>query len=90
MCPHSSGYGWLSGHPNPAGQGGDLFLRFGETSPGMLHPHMESSVQEIHGPVGVPPEECHHDSLRDGTASLQGQAESWGCAAWRREGSREG
>ena len=69
---------------------GDLFLRFGETSPGMLHPHMESSVQEIHGPVGVHPEECHHDSLRDGTASLQGQAESWGCAAWRREGSREG
>ena len=62
----------------------------GETLSGVLCPDVESSVQEIHGPVGVPPEECHHDSLRDGTASLQGQAESWGCAAWRREGSREG
>lgn len=50
---------------------GDLFLRFGETSPGMLHPHMESSVQEIHGPVGVHPEEGHRNDPKDGTSSCE-------------------
>ena len=30
-----------------------------ETSPGVLHPDEESSVQERHGPVGTRPEEGH-------------------------------
>lgn len=55
-----------------------------ETSPGALRPDVECSVQERHGPVGVCPEGGHRNDLRDGT-----QAESWGQATWRREGSGE-
>jgi len=33
----------------------------GETSPGVLHPDVESSVQERHRPVGVHPEGHKHD-----------------------------
>jgi len=36
-----------------------------------------------HGPVGACPEEGHKKDPRDGSSLLQGQAESWGCAAWR-------
>ena len=44
----------------------------GETSPGVLRPDVESSVQERHEPVGVHPEEGHESDPRDGTSFLQG------------------
>jgi len=50
---------------------------------------VESSVQERCGLIGVHPKEGHKKDPRDGTPLLQRQAESWGCAAWRGEGSRE-
>jgi len=50
----------------------------GETSPGVLHPNVESSVQERHGPVGAHPVEGHKHDPRDGTPPLQGQAERAG------------
>ena len=61
----------------------------GETSPGVLCPDVESSVQEKCGPVGEHLEEGHKNDPKDGTAPLQEQAESWSCSAWRREGSEE-
>ena len=48
--------------------------------PEVLHPDVESSVQERHGAVGVCPEEGHKNDPRGGTPLL------WGCAEWRREG----
>ena len=42
----------------------------GETSPGVLHPDVESSVQERHGPVGANPEGGHKNDPRDGTLPL--------------------
>ena len=59
-----------------------------ETSAGALHPDEECSVQERHGAVGAHTGDGHKNDPRDGTP-LQGQAEIWGCAAWRREGSEE-
>jgi len=47
---------------------------------------MKVSVQERHGPAGMHLEEGHRNYPRDGTPLLRGQAESWGCSAWRREG----
>ena len=47
----------------------------GETSPGVLHLEVESSVQERHGAVGVDPEKDHKNDPRDRTTTLQGQAE---------------
>ena len=49
-----------------------------ETSPGVLHPNVESLVQERHGPVGTHPEECHKNDPRDRTPLLRGQAERAG------------
>jgi len=53
----------------PTDQGGDpaLLLCTGETSPGALHPDVESTVQERCRPVGVHPEEGHGNDPRDGT-----------------------
>ena len=39
--------------------------------------------------LGACPEEGHRNDPRDGTPLLQGQAESWGCSAWRREDYRK-
>ena len=49
-----------------------------EDSPGALHPDVESSGQERHGPVGACPEEGDKSVQRDGTPLLQGQAERAG------------
>jgi len=42
----------------------------GETSSEVLHPEVESSVQERHGPAGACPEEGHKNDARDGTPLL--------------------
>jgi len=73
MCPHSPESQPYPGlHPKKSGQqgkGGDPapLLCTGEASPGVLHPDVESSVQERHGPVGVHPEEglSYEDRLRE-------------------------
>jgi len=76
MCPYSP-----ESQPYPGlhqknrgqqGEGGDpaLLICTGEASPGVLHPDVVSSVQEIHGPVGVCPEEGHKNDARDGTPIL--------------------
>jgi len=49
-----------------------------EASPGVLHPDVESLVQERHGPVGVHPDKGRKKDPRDGTPLLQGQAERAG------------
>ena len=53
-----------------------LLLCTGEASPGVLHPDVESSVQERDRLVGVCPEEGHKNDQRYGTPLLQEQAES--------------
>jgi len=60
-----------------------------ETSRVLLHPDVESSAKERYRPVGAHPEEGHRNDPRDRTPLLRGQAESWGCAVWRGEGSGE-
>ena len=62
----------------PAGQGGDPapLLCAGEASPGVLHPDVESSMQERC--VGAHPEEGHKHDPRDGTPLLRKQAERAG------------
>jgi len=57
----------------PAGQGSDpaLLLYTGEASPGVLHPDVESSVQERHGAIGGCPEEGHRNDSQDGTSPCE-------------------
>ena len=59
------------------GKGGDpaLLVCTGGASPSVLHPDVESSVQERHRPMGVHPEESHKNDPRDGTLLLRGWAE---------------
>jgi len=58
----------------PARQGSDPapLLSTDETSPGVLHPGVESSVQERCRSVGAWPEESHRNNPRDGTPALRG------------------
>lgn len=51
-------------------QGGDPtpLLCVGETSLEVLHPDVESSVQERHRAVAARPEEGHKNYLKDGTS----------------------
>jgi len=55
-----------------------LPLCSGETPPGVLHPALESSEQNTHGPVGAGPEECHKNDQRAGMPFLGGKAERVG------------
>ena len=73
MCPRSSE---IQMYPelhqqlcDQQGKGGDPtpLLCTGEASPGVLHPDVESSVQERHEPVGARPEEGYKNHPRDGT-----------------------
>mgnify|MGYP001860403718 FL=1 len=81
MCPHSPEsqpyHGLLQKKHCQKAERGDLvpLLCTGEASPGILHPDVESSVQERRGPVGVHPEESHKNDPKDGTPLLQEQAE---------------
>ena len=65
--------------PWPAGRGrSSSQYCAGEATPGVLHPDVETSVQERCGLDGVCPEEGHKNGRRDGTPFLQGQAERAG------------
>ena len=70
MCPHSPESQPYAGlHQKQRGQqgeGGDPapLLCAGEASPGVLHPDVESSVQEGHRPVGAHPEEGHKNDAK--------------------------
>ena len=72
-CTHSSGSLLYPGlYPKKYGQeveGGDPtpLVCAGETSPGVLHPDVETSVQERHRPDGVRPEAGHKKVPRDET-----------------------
>ena len=70
---------WLHGQ-QAAGHDPDPELCADEPSPRVLHPDVESLVQERCGPVRAHLEEGHKNDPRDRTAPLQGQAESWGCS----------
>jgi len=76
MCARSPEHQPYFGlHQEKCGQqvkGGDsaTLLWSGETSPGVLHPALESSAHEGHGGVGVGPEEGHKDDLRAGAPLL--------------------
>ena len=71
--PHQKKHGHQSEGGDPA-----PLLCAGDTSPGVLYPDVESSVEERCSSVTVHPEEGHKNGPRDGTPLLQGQAESAG------------
>ena len=76
MCLHSlESQPYIGLNQKKCGQqveGGDpaLLPCAGENSPEVLHPDVESSVQERHGPVGVRLEDGHKNDPRDGTPLL--------------------
>lgn len=84
MCPCSpESQPYLGLHQKKYGQYGKEgdhapLLCSCETPPGVLHPHVEPSLQEKHRPDGVHPEEGCKNDPRDGTSLLQGQAERAG------------
>ncbi|PKU46869.1 rna-directed dna polymerase from mobile element jockey- hypothetical protein [Limosa lapponica baueri] len=47
-----------------------LYSALVETPPGVLHPALESSAKEGHGPIGAGPEEGHEDDQRAGAPLL--------------------
>jgi len=54
----------------------------------LVRPYLEPSAQERHGPVGVCPPEA--TKIIRGLEHLSYEKRlSWGCSAWRREGSGE-
>ena len=60
-------------------EGGDPAPLRCETSPGVLHPDVESSVQEKRGAVGVHPE-GHKSDLRDGTSPYEDRPRAGMCS----------
>jgi len=62
-CIKRCGQQIKGGNPAP-------LLCAGETSPGVLCPDVEFSVQERHGPAGPHQEEVHKNEPRDGTPIL--------------------
>ena len=86
MCPcnpESQLYPGL--HPKKHSQqskGGDPAPLFcaSEASPEVLHPDVESSVQERRGPAGAHPEDGHKNDPSDGHLPyIRTGRESWGC-----------
>ena len=67
---HQKKYGQHAEGGDPAPQ-----LRATKASPGVLHPDLGSSGQEIYRPVGLHPEDGQENGPRDGTPPLHGQAE---------------
>jgi len=66
MCPRSLESQLYPEPHQKCGQQGDG----GDTSPGVPHPDVESSVRERHGPVGAHPEEGHRNEPRCGSPPL--------------------
>jgi len=57
------------GHQVVGGDSATLLLS-DETPPGLLHPAMEPSAQQRHGPFGAGPEKGHKDDQRARTPLL--------------------
>ena len=78
--PRKTTISWAASKETQQVKGGDPvpLLCTGEASPEVLHPDVESSIQERHKPVGTCLEKDHKNDPRDGTPLLRGQAERAG------------